>query len=125
MWSGNENLRNCFSGKPVLFRQADNTTAPQTIALDELIANFKAALASQNKQVIDAMWSGNENLRNWFSGKPVLFRQADNTTAPQTIALDELIANFKAALASRSIKVIDAMWSGNENLGSVEKFTPR
>ncbi|MCK5870795.1 MAG: hypothetical protein KAG45_09215, partial [Methyloprofundus sp.] len=76
-----------------------------------------------NKQVIDAMWSGNENLRNWFSGNPVLFQQADNTTAPQTIALDELIANFKAALASRSIKVIVAMWSGNENLHTAVSST--
>ena len=55
-------------------------------------------------------------MQHWFSGKAVSFQQADGSIASQTISLIDLIANFKAALASRSIKVIDAMWSGNENL---------
>jgi len=114
MWGGNNLFRNYFSGHAVNFGTAKIPDF-DTISLKDNIAHFKAALASNHKDVIKSMWDGNDFLQNYFSGQRVNF---GTTKTPdfQTISLKENIANFKAALASRHKDTIKAIWDGNDLL---------
>ena len=64
------------------------------------------------------MWENNTLLASYFSGKPISVQvtNAQGTLETQTLQLTmpELIANFKAALASQCPAIIKSMWE-NEN----------
>ncbi len=111
MWGGSALLRDCFSGKQVDF---GNLAPPErVIYLENLISNFKAALASHCEDVFKAMWDGNPLLQNWYSGKQVNFGDEAQPDW-RAISREDLISYFKSVLASRCEDVIKAMW--NENL---------
>ncbi|MES2217093.1 MAG: hypothetical protein V4501_01645, partial [Pseudomonadota bacterium] len=113
MWGENALLRDCFSGNEVDF---DNLTPPErVIYLENLISNFKSALASHCEDVIKSMWDGNPLLRDWYSGKLVNFGDEAQPDW-RAISEEELIDNFKSALSSLCKDVIKAIWNGNQLL---------
>ncbi|MBX3708972.1 MAG: hypothetical protein KIT56_01195 [Gammaproteobacteria bacterium] len=65
MWDGNSLLRDWYSGKQVNFGDRPSGQPDmRTISLNDLISHFKSALASQYKELIEAMWDGNQRLHN-------------------------------------------------------------
>ena len=94
--------------------QQMNNSLPVT----ELILFFLFTLRKRLFPIIKSMWENNTLLGSYFSGKPISVQvtNAQGTLETQTwqLTMPELIANFKAALASHSIVVIKSMWE-NEN----------
>ena len=87
--------------------------------MPELIANFKAALASHSIVVIKSMWENNRLLASYFSGNPISVpvTNAQGTLETQNwqLTMPELIANFKAALASQRPAIIKSMWESTNS----------
>ena len=65
MWDGSPLLQAWFSGQPVNFGNNQSQQPDmRTISPDNLISNFKSALSSHCKELIKAMWDGNDILHN-------------------------------------------------------------
>ena len=94
----------------------------QTISATEWATDFKAALSSQTAFLIKAMLNGNPRYADWFSGRTVNLG-TENHPLMNTLPLENVIANFKAALGSGNVAASTAMW--NDNLRLQDKFCCR
>ena len=85
--------------------------------MDDLIDNFKVALAKRSSDDIKTMWNGNLLFRAWYCGQPVDFGNNQSQQPDmRVISLVALISNFKSALSSQKSFVSKAMWDGNDRL---------
>ncbi len=124
IWDNNPLVAAYFSGQPIQVKRLNGQgiiqTQPYQITLQELVANFNAALASQYLDIIKCLWDNNPQLVAYFSGKPIQVNHpnAQGIIQPQTpkLTMPELIANFNAALAGHYPAVVKSLWDNNPQL---------
>lgn len=126
MWDNNALLASYFSGNSISVQlpNADGTFETQIwqLSIQELVVNFKAALAGRTHAIIKSIWENSALLALYFSGKPIqieaLNAQGNIETQTWQLTMPDLMTNFKAALASQSAIVIKSMWNNNALLTS-------
>jgi len=132
MWENHTLLASYFSGKPISVQvtNAQGTLETQIwqITIPELIANFKAALANQCPAIIKSIWENNTLLASHFCGNPISVQVTNEQGRIEIqtwqFTMPELVANFKAALASKCYAVIKSMWENNTLLASYFSGNP-
>ncbi len=95
-------------------RYGDNPSEEQLL---ELSSNFRAALSSHNKQVIEGIWGSSEQFKGYYCGRHLnLALGAGGYTEEQKEGLDWLSSNFRAALSGKISKAM-----GNELFSKIPK----
>ena len=91
---------------------------PDSLSLDQLIHDFQSALQARNTTVTITMWKQNPLLQKWYRSQPVNFGTSEQPDM-RTIPLQDLVGIFKSALASRKVRIIEAIWDNNPILPAV------